>query len=76
MMVPKYANLLKPFNQKYVICNKNKMELYRNNCLLTFRNNKNNCKNYLKNMTQKEKQRVTKNCKLSRHKILLKRWHS
>ena len=52
------------------------MELYRNNCLLTFRNNKNNCKNYLKNMTQKEKQRVTKNCKLSRHKILLKRWHS
>ena len=52
------------------------MELCRNNCLLTFRNNKNNCKNYFKNMTQKEKQRVTKNCKLSRHNILLKRWHS
>ena len=38
MMVPKYANLLKPFHQKYVICNKNKMALYRNNYLSTFRN--------------------------------------
>ena len=38
MMVPKYANLLKPFHQKYVICNKNKVGLYRNSCLSTFRN--------------------------------------